>query len=711
MKLNFGASKREVPLITQENNSDSMLACIAMIAGFYEDNNDWGKIKKRYNLDELWENESSAINVAGRLNMSARFIDIGSEELEQLELPTILKWQDGHSVVLSEIKGNTYTLYDPQAGIQKLSKEILTQNFEKKAMELSITKQFKKKEKKEAGLKLTDLWNHSKGLKTGLTQLLVLSFIIEILTLSLPFLTQIIIDDVLVNDDYDLLKMLAIGFTIIILLKNVTEYFRSYILMFLGNKISFQFSLNVYSHLLRLPVEFFSSRHMGDIVSRYNSTRDIKDFLTSSVVIALIDGIMVIGTLVLMFVYSSLLTFVALVSILLYGIIRFSMYEHFRKRHEEQLAASADENTNFMENVSGILSIKLFSKEADRISFWQRYLIKALNAGIRIQKLMMLNNLFNGLLLGLETILIAYIGAYLVLEDAMSAGMLLAFFVHKDNLIQKSFRLLDTAINFRMLSVHLKRIGEIALTEKEKNIEGKNKKFTPSTTKSFYEVSRVSYKHEGSKNYLFQNICLQADKEESICIVGKTGCGKSTLFRVMTSLYDPTEGDISLEGIPITNLGLSKFRSNIGAVLQNDIILQGTIAENISFFDPRPDYDRIEYVSKLASIHNNILEKPEQYETHAGNLGTGLSGGEVQRILIARALYRRPKILFLDEATSHLDMETERQVNKAISELKTTRIMIAHRPETIKSADRVLQLTPTGLIPVDKSSIDEFNFK
>lgn len=711
MDLDFGGTTNKLSLIMQDSNEESLIACIVMIATYYGLECDWNKIRKKNKLTDGWENKNASINIADKLGINARFIEVGNAELTKLELPSILQWDENHTVILSAINGDCFTVYDPACGIKTIEKAELDEHFTGYVMECRQAKNFNGNEKGDKKLHLSDLWNNSKGLKTGLIQLLIISFMIEVLTVSLPFLTQLIVDDVLVNNDYDLLALLGIGFSVIMVLRTITEYFRSYVLMFFGNKISFQFSLNICSHLLRLPVEFFDSRHMGDIVSRYNSANDIKEFLTSSVVVALVDGVMVLGTLTLMFIYSPLLTMIALLSILIYGIIRISMYHSFFIRNEERLIAYAEENSNFMENVSGILSIKLFGMEANRLSLWQIYLVKALNSGIRLHRLVMLNTFFNGLLYGLEIVLIAYLGALLVLEKEMSVGMLLAFLTHKDNLLQKSFRLLDTIVSFKMLNVHLGRISDIALTKKEQCIEKKSEQCVVVPSKSFFEVNNLAYKYEKNKNFLFHNISLQADKEESICIIGESGCGKSTLIRVLASLYSATSGDIHLEGISVNDLGLREFRNNIGAVLQNDILLQGTIAENICFFDPMPDFDRIQYVSKLAAIHENILEKTEQYETRVGNLGVGLSGGEVQRILIARALYKQPKILFLDEATSHLDMETERQVNIAISEMKITRIMVAHRLETIKTADKIFKLTPTGLLPIMKDSIEGGQFK
>lgn len=360
-----------------------------------------------------------------------------------------------------------------------------------------------------------------------------------------------------------------------------------------------------------------------------------------------------------------------------------------------------------MENIRSIQGIKLFNKETDRISLWQNYFIDVINAGIRVEKYSILIRCINGLLTGLETVFIYYLGAMAVLNNALSIGMLIAFVVWKDNFYSKAFALMDKTIEFRLLDLHLSRLSDIAFTKEEQKMDGIG--FPPREVclDGLLEVRDLAFRYSEDHPFLFRNIDMDVEPEETISIVGPSGCGKSTLIKVILSLLSPSQGEIRLFHVDIRQIGLRHYRSRIGAVLQDDGLLTGTIADNICFYDPNPSQEAIEYVANLAAIHSDIRAMPMQYNTLVGNMGVALSGGQIQRILIARALYINPILLFLDEATSHLDLETEKLVNKAVRQLKMARVIIAHRPETAKLADRIFQLTPEGLIEVSTSQFDK----
>lgn len=221
----------------------------------------------------------------------------------------------------------------------------------------------------------------------------------------------------------------------------------------------------------------------------------------------------------------------------------------------------------------------------------------------------------------------------------------------------------------------------------------------------FYEIKNVSFQYSNDSPVLFQNVNLSLQSDESIAIIGPSGCGKSTFLKVALSLLEPVNGDILMKGFSVGKVGTTAYRQKVGAVLQDDGLMTGSIADNISFFDPQPDQKRIEEGAKIAAIHYEIMGMPMRYQTLVGNLGSALSGGQIQRILLARALYKNPSLLFLDEATSHLDINNERKINQSIRDMKIGRIIISHRPETVSLADRVYLLTRNGLVEQSKESL------
>jgi ATP-binding cassette subfamily B protein RaxB len=336
-------------------------------------------------------------------------------------------------------------------------------------------------------------------------------------------------------------------------------------------------------------------------------------------------------------------------------------------------------------------SIKLFSREVPRTSTWQNLAVDQFNAGIRAQRLGILYQGLNGLLFGIENVVTIWLGALLVLDGSgFSVGMLLAFVSYKTQFVQRIANLVEKALELRMLGLHTERVGDVALAAPEPHDTGSALERLPAD--GAIEVKGLSFRYADNEPPVLDGIDLRIETGESVAIVGPSGCGKTTLVKLLLGLLQPSAGSIELGGVGLSTLGLARYRSVVASVMQDDQLFAGSIAENICFFDPQPDHARIEQCARLASVHDDIQAMPMAYNTLVGDMGTVLSGGQRQRVLLARALYRDPKILVLDEATSHLDVAREREVNAAIRALKLTRIIVAHRPETIASADRTIVL-------------------
>ena len=276
----------------------------------------------------------------------------------------------------------------------------------------------------------------------------------------------------------------------------------------------------------------------------------------------------------------------------------------------------------------------------------------------------------------------------------MTVGMLFAFMSYKSQFIGKAVAFVENLIEFKMLGLHLERLGDIALEEAEPQ---ETPLIEAPILKGGLRLTNVSFRYNENEALILNKVNLTVHPGESVALIGPSGCGKTTLMKVMMGLFVAEEGKVWVDDMELFKLGVHHFRSQMAAVMQNDQLLSGSISENISFFDPQPDQAWIEQCAQFAVIAHDIAAMPMGYNTLIGDMGMSLSGGQKQRVLLARALYKRPKILFLDEATSHLDIALEQAVNHAIKQLKITRIIIAHRPETIRSADRIFILTPEGL--------------
>lgn len=703
MKLEFNGHQR-LPVILQGEHSECGLACLAMVLNFHGHKIDLNTLRLKHAASAQGTTLKSLMQLADRLQLAARPLRLELEELRALRLPAILHWDMKHFVVLKSVRDDKVVLHDPARGEVDMRLSQLDPHFTGVALELLPTAGFEQREETRQ-LRLRDLWQRTAGLAGSLGQLLVLSLMLQAFALALPFYTQLFIDDVLVNQDFALLKIMATGFFMVTLVRCLTEMLRSHVVLYLGNSLGFQFATNVCRHLLRLPLAWFARRHPGDIISRFGSLTQVKDFLCSGIVEVVIDALMVIGTLVLMLVYSPLLTAVALVAVALYVLMRCLLHRQFRTRNEELIQCGATESSNFLENLRAIQGIRIFGKEADRLSGWQNNYAAVINAGVRVQQLGIQVRFANGLLLGVENIVLMLLGGFAVLNNEISIGMIMAYLSFKDQFYSRVFALVDKLFELRLLELHLGRLGDIALQEPEQHLLGIGAPPMDVCLVGGLSTEGLGFRYDDQAPWLFRKIELEVGNDEVVAIIGPTGCGKSTLLKIVMSLLQPTEGVVNMHGVPINTMGLQAYRERIAGVMQDDVLLSGTIFDNITFFDPTPDRERAEMAASLAAIAADIRVMPMQYNTLVGSMGAALSGGQVQRLLLARALYKRPRLLVLDEATSHLDVATEKAVNKAIKQMRIARLLVAHRPETILQADRILELTPQGLREVKHADL------
>jgi len=465
---------------------------------------------------------------------------------------------------------------------------------------------------------------------------------------------------------------------------------RTWVVLYMGTTLNLHLLRRLFTHLLHLPMNFFDRRHLGDVLSRFESLNTIRRTLTTSFLEAIVDGLMATVTVLMMCIYSWKLALIVCGAAGLYGVSRLALYRPFREVSEEQIVRGAKQQTNFIETVRGIQSVKLFNRQSQRSVLYQNLTVDMLNAGIRVQKITTGYQALNGALFGIENIAVIWLGALQVLSGGFSVGMLFAFIAYKQQFTGRVASLIDKVIEFKMLGLHTERVADIALAEPEPQMGGSC--IAPASLMWDIEVRDLSVRYAESEPWVLQHINLTIAEGECVAIVGPSGCGKTTLVKAMLGLLPPTHGEVFIGGQSLSELGAAQYRSFIGAVMQEDQLFSGSIAENITFFDSEPDQVRIETCAQVAAIHQDILAMPMRYNTLIGDMGAVLSGGQKQRVLLARALYHQPKILFLDEATSHLDVMREKQVNEAIKQLKLTRVIVAHRPETIASVDRVIAL-------------------
>lgn len=689
LSLGFG---NKLPVVLQTETAECGLACLTMVAHYHGYRTDLASLRRRYPVSLKGTTLSSMIDVANRLELASRAVRLELEDLKQLRLPCILHWSFNHFVVLKSVTADGVTIIDPAKGLRRLSMNEVSAAFTGVALELWPNPGFKPQEQKQT-IRLRALMGRVTGIYASLGQIVLLALALEVFAIVSPFFMQWVIDNVLVSADRDLLTTLVLGFGLLVVLQQAVTALRSWIILYFGTTLNIQWRANVFTHLLRLPNQYFEKRHIGDVVSRFSSIDSIQHTLTASFVEAILDGLMTVATLAMIFIYSPKLAWVSVGAMVIYAVGRWAWYRPLRDATEEQIVHAAKQQSHFLETIRGVRTIKLFQRQDERRSTWLTVLVDQINADLRTQKLLLFYRTLNGLLFGLENIIIVWLGAKLVLDGNFSVGMLMAFVSYKGQFATRVSSLIDKFFEVKMMQLQGERLADIVLTEAEPTHATGRLVLSESTAiEPSYKVQNLRFRYAEHEPFVLDGINLEVAAGESVAIVGPSGCGKTTLMHLLLGVLSPTDGDIFIGDADMKHLGTDAVRQMVSTVTQDDTLFEGSISDNICFFDPQADQAWIEECAQLASIHTDIVAMPMGYNTFVGYMGSVLSGGQKQRVLLARALYKRPKILFLDEATSHLDVERELLVNAAIRSLNITRIFVAHRPQTIETADRLIRL-------------------
>lgn len=684
MKL-FG---REVPLILQSEAPECGIACVAMIASFHGFRTDLSAMRLRLAPSMKGVTLKHIAAIAETMKLAARGVQAPLSALGQLRLPAILHWDMNHFVVLTKVAGDRITVHDPAQGKRVLSLDQASRHYTGVAMELAPAAGFVPRDEREK-VRAWQLLQTASGMKGAIAQVLLLSLALEVFAIAAPFFVQLVVDRVVVGRDRDLLTVLGLGFALLALMQVAVTAVRGWLGVYLSTHLNLRLLDTLFAQLLRLPLAWFEKRHIGDIVSRFRSIDAIQRTLTLTFVETMVDGAMVVLTLVVMLWYSPLLTAIVVGAAAAYGAVRWAFYGPQRRALDEQIVHEAKAGTHFIETLRGMMAIKLNGRETERRLAYQNLIVDQTNAGVRAQAIAIAHRAANGLIFGLENVAVVWLAALLVIDGRFSVGMLFGFLAFKLLFLTRVNNLVDKAIEFRMLDLHAERIADIALAAPEAPA-GAAPQPSPNVPLAI-EGKGLGFSY-GIEGFVFRGVDFSVRPGETVAIVGPSGSGKTTLVKVLVGLLDRSEGTLTANGRDVRDWDRAAYRSRIGVVMQDDQLFVGTVEDNISFFDPQHDPQRVRACARLARIDAEIEAMPMQYNTMVGSLGMALSGGQKQRILLARALYRRPHILFLDEAFDQLDLAREREITEQLKTLGIGLVIVSHRPETVRAVDRLVTL-------------------
>jgi ATP-binding cassette subfamily B protein RaxB len=704
-------SMSRLPMIMQNEISECGLACLAMVSSFFGQRHDLGSIRNTIGVaaqDGI--NLKQIIAQAGHLGLSSRPVRAELMSLMYLEKPCILHWDMNHFVVLKKAGRKHIVIHDPAVGVVKMSYEQASGLFTGIAIEFEPNQSFERKDETEIPT-LRSIMGRTQGLGKALAHILALSLLLQVVGLLSPALMQWMIDNALTSADNSIVLTVVMGMALLMVFNLVVGTIRSWMVMYLSINLGFKWSSRILTHLLHLPVEFFERRHLGDILSRFGSVSAIQQTITSGVISGILDGLLGIVTLVMIWLYSPMLAMTAVVSVVLLALVQFLTFEKQKRLANEGLVAGARVSSNLMESIRGIRPVKLAGQANLRKSTWQNLSIEAINIGVRGQWLGIAIGAVGTLISGGQRLIAIYLAATLITQGQFSVGMLFAYLAYQDQFMGRAGGLVSVYFQFKMLKLHFERLADIVLTEPEQlthlTLDEQSSEAEGTGVSSALPMTLTNKAIEGSASVEFKNVSfkysefapnivenLSFSSQDSNCtvIVGRSGIGKTTIMKMILGIYKPAAGEILINGQAIDSIPVEQLRKHISCVLQDDALFAGSIRENIAFFDPEIDQDRVEECAKIACVHDDIEKTIMKYQTPVGDMGSTLSAGQKQRILIARALYRNPEILLLDEATSDLDVTTEEQLNKNLTKLDVHRIYIAHRPQTIKFGDQVVEI-------------------
>lgn len=694
----LGLGGRSLPVITASEAAECGLACMAMISRYHGHDVDLNGLRQRYALSLAGASLKSLMGIADQLGFSTRALKVELPALHKIHLPAIVHWDLNHFVVLKSVNARRVTIHDPAAGARTLPLAEFSKRFTGVVLELSRAESFEPISAR-VPMKLSMLWSKMRGWWGALAGVLVLSIALQIAAFVAPLQMQLVVDQAIAEADQSLLTVIALGFGALVIIQAAIEALRSWALRVFGHLLSFQITGNLVRHLLRLPSDYFEKRHVGDIISRLGSVKPIQEAITQGVVGTVIDGVMACIAAVILFFYSATLAFIVIVAVLINLALSLALLPRMRQRTEESILAEAKEQTHLMETVRAATTLKLLGREGVREGAWRNLHAETTNSKIELGKFQISQVFLQSVVTGLQTVLVIYFaGSAILAGQGFSVGMLFSFLSYRQTFTDRAMALVNQLMQFRFLRLHLDRLSDIVMTPAEESGSAPGLL----QVQGHMRLKDVSFRYGATDPLVLEDVNLEIAPGDYVAIQGASGGGKTTLLKLLLGLNQPTEGMIELDGQRATPERWRSWRNEVGVVAQDDRLLSGTIADNIAGFDPDLDMQRVVAAASAAQVHADIMRSPMQYLTLVGDMGSTLSGGQRQRVLLARALYRQPKILILDEGTANLDEQNETLIADLIDQMPITRIVVAHRPALLRRAKRVLTVSARKLVAADR---------
>ncbi|AFY42780.1 cysteine peptidase family C39 domain-containing protein [Nostoc sp. PCC 7107] len=680
-------SRRKYPFIPQQSSSDCGAACLAMISEY------WGKRFSLNTLRNLAAVDRTGASLAGlasaaqALEYEALQVRASLTKLESQGIPWIAHWQGNHYIVVWQVKGDRILIADPAMGQKWLSRSDFAASWTGYALLLNPTADFHALNSEK--LSLSHYWQTLQPYQQLIQHIILVSIVIQIFGLATPLLTQAILDQILLLKNFSTLNAFALGFLCLGVWRIVLTTQRQYLLDYFANRIDINLIGGFVKHILQLPLQFFTSRRVEDILSLVQENRKIQQFLTRRAIIGIVDALMIIvylGVMVYFHLRLTLLVMCGIVPVVLLTLVANSFLKQISREISQ---TSASQNSATAEIITGIVTVKTAAAERAVQTYWQEGLLKMLKVQLRGQKLTNVLQMLRNLISHVATTVVLWCGLQLVVTGDMSLGKFVAFNMLISNVTNPVLALVGLWDELPAVLMAAEQVNHVLDSQPEENLQ------VMPTIRGEVRFENVFFRyHPHDQHHVLQNVSFRVRPRQTIGIIGQSGCGKSTLVNLLAGLYRPESGKILIDGVDIAAVSPSSLRSQIGFIAQDNFLFSGTILENITLYNQDFNHEQAIAAAKLAEAHSFIRELPLGYNTPVGERGLRLSGGQRQKIAIARALITHPKILILDEATSALDPESERCLYQKLARLNQyhTTFIISHRLSSVRHTDHILVL-------------------
>lgn len=690
---------RRFALVEQAEEMDCGAACLAMICRHYGIPMTLGKLRELANVTTAGATLDSLARAGESLGFTTRGVQCTRDALTGFELPFIIHWEGYHYVVVYGVSSQYVWVADPAIGFRKMSAEEFERGWSGTCLLFS------------PGTQMNELavsrspWLRFIGYlspyKRILAHLFLATFVIQVLGVVPPLIIQNILDGVVVHQNIGLLHLLILGLVISNVFTQLMVTIRAYLANFMVRNMDFAMMSHFFKHTLSLPLSFFAKRKTGDIFARFQENQTIRAFLTESTVTTALNLLMVFIYFSIMFLYNVKLTLLLIAFVIPIAALTVVVTPKVKGYAREVFAASTDAKAYLMETLGGAETVKGMGIERPVRLRWERKYAKALDKQYQAQSFHILVGLVSQVLNAATTITILWVGATLVLERELTIGQLIAFNAFMGSVLAPLMGLVALWGQLNDAGVAMERLGDVLDLDPEQKPQDVMSRVSLPDLQGEIQFDGVYFRYGGEDTaYVLENISFHMRPGEMVAIVGRSGSGKTTLAKLLVGFYKPTDGTMKVDGYDMNVIDTEFFRAQVGYVMQTNLLFSGTVAENIACGDDSPDRRRIEEVAKMADAHAFISKLPLGYEQVVGERGIGLSGGQIQRLCIARALYHDPRLLVFDEATSALDTQSESNILANMQEILKgrTAVIIAHRLSTIMQADKILVLYEGGIV-------------